>query len=1125
MGFFKKHILATPWQLLRLFIPFTGILPLIVYYLTVFPCVYPGSSAFLTATAAGLCQQDDLAQPIFMLAARGIAALHYGTLPLRLNLFCAACGAVAVSLFYLITARLVFIFACEDPGGAMAALPPRLRDAGDSDDTNAKQESSFAINSDGSVSIPFSVLAHNRRVSHAAVLGGIGAALTLAFCAPFWLASTRLYPYTFDLMLLFMIINLLISYDQSEHLFSLFLSVFLLTACSVESPLFLLLLPIGGICLLRALILNEQVTASRILGAILVGFSGTIVAVVVLWKAAAQCSAIATPALRPILRVFTTTLAGELSQWVPSFGWSYIFMQLLFPTAIALFVFFHAFKKRTPLLFLLQLVLIALLVPSLLNLRISLWGIARMTSKIPILSYAIIALFVGLMIAVWHLMREMFQEKADEDLDYYEYRDNPSVCRVGSLLCWPLLLLTLVVPFRSFTDIDPREGTFADAVADKIYGELGSRDWVVNSQLFRHHLMIRAQRDGRNIHFIRTDTDSDTYDPGQLTAYIQKDPSFAPYRYRLLNAADLSPASFIREWLKHETNAYQRVVLFDTPSIWRENGFSAIPTGLFLSGLPKGVPIDTAALLARHLAFLESMRPYLYPAKPDSIQLFADYRLALRHQLAFMANQVGVLLAANKHTEEAYDLFAQSESLAPDNLSLLLNRYHLSANLGVRAASLSELETRLNDFPRRLNTFTLSLKDLQSVSGTLINPDVLEFARKTFWTKTSAYRNLAIHTHALRSDPLVALRDRKRELYQAITQNIDSNTFEDANRQLNLLLDLDEKDGFALVNKAFIAIEQHNLPEAERWMDLAKKSGVKPVELIWHEAAILILNGNLSQARTMLNAALPANPNNIQLWGLLAEILLRLGEYNELENRVYPALRSASSKKDHYLLYMVRGYIYKHNGARDYASARVAFLRALALNKNLTAVREEVLRLDDILDVPAFNEQDAKAVLRKDPEHAFANYLLGMARLRRNELDKAEDLFNRSLENAGNAPAYSGLGAVMFAKGNIVAAEKLTRRSLELDATRLFTWHTLAKTLLAAGRTDEASHALDTVLKGLPDNLDVRLTLIRLRMKQKKYDEAASLVSDLLENEKTLPISIAQQLHPLAQQLSAELSK
>ena len=1123
MGFFKNRMLATPWHLLRLFIPLTGLLPLVVYYETVFPSVYPGTSAFLTASAAGLCQSDDLARPIFMLAARGIAALHYGTLPLRLNLFCAACGALAVSLFYLITARLVFLFACEDPGGAMAALPPRLRDSGD--DTSSKQESSFAVNSDGSVSIPVSVLAHNRRVSHAAVLGGIGAALTLAFCAPFWLASTRLYPYTFDLVLLFMIVNLLISYDQNERLLSLFLGVFLLTACSVESPLFLLLLPVGGLLLLRSLILNEQASTSKILGSLLVGLSGSVMAVAVLWKAAAHCSEIATPTLRAILRVFTATQVSELSLWVPSYGWSYVFMQVLFPTAVALFVFAYAFKKRTPALFFLQLVMTACLVPSLLNFRISPWGLARMISRVPILSYVLIALFVGLMIAVWYLMREMFQEKADEDLDYYEYRDNPSVCRVGSRLCWPLLLLTLVAPFRSFTDIDPSTGTFADAVTDMIYSELGPRDWIVNGHLFQNHLLIRANRDGRSLHFIRTDTDSDTYDANQLTAYIEKDPSFAPYRCRLLNAADISPASFISEWLKHETNVCQRVVLFDTPAIWRENGFSAIPTGLFLSGLPTSVPIDTAALLARHRAFLESMRPILYPSKPDTIQLFATDRLDLRRQLAFVANEIGVLLAAHNQAEDSAELFTQSEELAPDNLSLLLNRYHLAANLGVHSSSLTELETRLRDFPRRLNTFTLSLADLQSESGTLINPDVLEYARKAFWTKTSAYRNLAIHTHAIRSDPLATLRDKKRDLYQAISRNLDNNALDDANRQLNLLLDVDEKDHFALINKAYIALEQHNLPEAGLWMDLAKENGVKPEDLIWHEASILILKGELSSARAMLNAELPANPNNIRLWGLLADILLRLGEYNELENRVYPALRSASSKKEHYLLYMVRGFIYKHNGVRDYATARSAFLQALALNKNLTAVSEEILKLDDILDVPAFDEQDAKAVLRKDPEHAFANYLLGMARLQRNELDKAEDLFKRSLEKAGNAPAYAGLGAVMLAKGDLAAAEKLTRRSLELDKTRLFAWHTLAKTLLAENRTDEAWLALETVVKGMPDNLDVRLTLIRLRMKQKKFEEAASLASDLLDNKEALPPPIAQQLRPLVQQLSAELSK
>ena len=91
MGFFKRHFLATPWHLIRFFIPFIGGLTFVVYYLTVFPCVYPGHSAFLTAASAGLCQPDDLAHPIFMIVARRVAALHYVTLPLRLNLFCSAC--------------------------------------------------------------------------------------------------------------------------------------------------------------------------------------------------------------------------------------------------------------------------------------------------------------------------------------------------------------------------------------------------------------------------------------------------------------------------------------------------------------------------------------------------------------------------------------------------------------------------------------------------------------------------------------------------------------------------------------------------------------------------------------------------------------------------------------------------------------------------------------------------------------------------------------------------------------------------------------------------------------------------------------------------------------------------
>ncbi len=1122
MGYIKRQFFSTPWHLIRFFVPLTALAPFAVYYLTVFTHVYPGAPAFLTATAANLCQSNDLANPLFLLVARAVADLHVGTLPLRLNLLCAVCGSLAVSLFYLFTSRLVFICACEDPGGAMAALPPRLRDT--AEDTRNKEESSFALNSDGSVSIPPSVLDHNWRVAQAAVLGGLGASVALAFCSPFWLASTRLYPFTFDLMLLFLILNLLISYDQREGLFSLFVAAFLLTSCSLESPLFLLLLPVGGLCLLRSLTLNEQATTYRVLCLVLVGLAGLVVAGAVLWSAAGHCSNIPIPAPRPILRVFVPTVTAEIVKWIPSFGWSRIFVLLLFPSAIALFVFSYSFRQRTPVLFLLQLVLVACLVPSLLNLSFSPWGIARLTTRVPVFSYVTLALFTGLMIAAWYLMRETAKEKIEEDLDFYEYRDNPVVCRIGALLCWPLLLLACAAPLRSFTDIDPREGAFADTVADEIYRELGPREWVVNANLLQHHLMIRAHRDSRSLLFISTDRVSDGYDASELSARILRDPAFERSRWRLLNAADLSPASFLREWLRHETNACQRVVLYNTPEIWRDNGFHAIPTGFFLSGQPRDRPVDVDAVLERHRAFLRQMNPLLFPAQADNNPLFEAYRKSLRLQLARMANELGVLLLANNRAEAAAELYRQSETLAPDNLSLLLNRYHLAANLNVRVDSVADLESRLSQIPKERSTFALTPASVSARGGSLINPDILEYVRKNFWTKGTTFRNLAVSAKSFK-DPLTALRDKKRTLYQTIAKKIDTYDYDDAERQLNLLLDLDEKDHFALCNKALIAIERKNLPEAGLWLDLAKENGVQPATLLWHEASLLILNGKLAEARALLNEALPSRPSEIGLWGLLAEILLRQGEYHELENRVYPALRNASSKGDHYLLHMVRGHLCKHNGPKEYTAARAAFLRALQLNPNLTAVREEVLRLDDALAVPAFSEQDAKIVLRQNPEHAFANYLLGTVRLRRGELDKAEDLFRRSLEKEFNAPACGGLGAVMLAKGDLAAAEKLTLRALETDGSRISARHTLAEIQLAKGSLDEASRTLDTVIASRPADLDVRLTLIRLRMRQRRLEEAALLVSELLENEETLPPPVLRQLRPLAAKLSEELSQ
>jgi hypothetical protein len=289
-------------------------------------------------------------------------------------------------------------------------------------------------------SIPEEVIEHNRRAAASAVLGALGAAATLAFCGPFWFSATRVHPYTFDLMLFFLIPNLIISYDQKGRLFTLLLSVFLLACCSVESALFLLLAPFGVLMLYRAMKLNEQFTMGRVLFCIIAGLAGGILAICILWNAAAHCVAIPIPAPRPILAVFLQSVTSDISTWIPSYGWSRIFVLFLLPLVIGVYVFAYSFRIRQTLIFTLQLLLILLLAPTLINIDASPWGIYRLISRVPVYSYVIVAAMIGLLIASLHMMREMYKEKIDEDLDFYEYRDNPIVCRIGSIICWPLLL-------------------------------------------------------------------------------------------------------------------------------------------------------------------------------------------------------------------------------------------------------------------------------------------------------------------------------------------------------------------------------------------------------------------------------------------------------------------------------------------------------------------------------------------------------------------------------------------------------------------------------------------------------------------------------------------------------------
>jgi tetratricopeptide (TPR) repeat protein len=216
--------------------------------------------------------------------------------------------------------------------------------------------------------------------------------------------------------------------------------------------------------------------------------------------------------------------------------------------------------------------------------------------------------------------------------------------------------------------------------------------------------------------------------------------------------------------------------------------------------------------------------------------------------------------------------------------------------------------------------------------------------------------------------------------------------------------------------------------------------------------------------------------------------------------------------------------------------ARTAFLDALGLNPSLTAVREELLKIDDLLAVPTFSEADAKAMLRLIPDHAFANYLLGRARLDRGAYGQAEDLFKRSLEKKTNVPAAVGLAALWIEqsaskpkgeneKVKLAQAESLLRAALKQEETNAFARQTLIKLLISKGASDEAYQLIQPLLKAQPDDIDLRLTYIRIRMQQGKLEEASQLVSDLLDKEYKLSPPAQARLRLLAKQLSEAITQ
>jgi len=1064
-----------------------GLVALVVYLLTISRGAYPGPSAALTASAAGLIPEHLSNHPCWSLVTRGLAQVSPVALPLRLNVFSALCGAAAVALLGVLVSRLIFC-AAREHADDLEYLLPTLEAA--------------RVNP--------GVAEHNRRASFAALLGGWVAALALAFSVPFWSACTRLDYQPFDLLLLLVILHLVGYYVSTNRLGLALAAALLCGAGCVESEIFVPFAAALFILLPIHLVRCDQPWERTVLAVLLaVGIGAGLGVLLLIPTQTAPLAGLA--GFRHLVAALLRTHYQALVYSLPHTGWVWIVLLAFAPAAAALPSARASFSRRDNLVRVVMhlLFMIATLL-CLFNAPFSPWGLARESGYLPVVPYLAVAAMAGYLAAYWSLLGAPDDAAEDQEIAL-----SLSIRRwLGACVGWPLLILVCAFPLINLREANGRLGAFADAVARDALAQFGGRDWIASSGgLLDCHLLLAAHAQGRALRLLPLAAGSDQPRMRQLQAWIDAEPAFDGQRERLRTAAGFGMQTFLAEWLRSNASAEKKLAVVGTSAVWRRAGWQPIPIGFGYSGTPQAEPLRGADLLKRNRDFWARMEATLAPAAgiPPPLERL---RRALRQQIGRAANDLGVLLQDQGWNEEACEAYRTARCLDTENLSALINQYFL-AESGVHAdektALANALSARLSQHPPPLISIIDACGEIRNTAALAVEGRAWSLHGQPALARVDLDRALTLNPGSTNTEMQLAA------LF--LTQG-DTNGSE---RVYRALLAANPADTSALIGLATVALVGGRTNDARRWLDQARAAGATPDALLLCNASLLLQTDKMDEAIAALHAVTDKHPDNIEAWSLLADALLRRNAFTEIEQRVLPAMIKAAGKNDHVLIHVLRAQLLCHKAPVDFAAARNSYLRALALRPDLASVRNDLLALDLRSANTAYMETDASSVLRAEPDDAFANYLLAAALLERNELPRAEQFFRRSLAMRRTPEALNDFAELLRRQKRFAEAEKNVREALAQSPQFYLAWDTLGGILLDAGNPGAAAQAIEQALALCDTDARLYLSLARIRLAQGRSDEARRALREISARFPSVPDSVKTEIAALEQKLSASL--
>ncbi len=966
----------------------------LLYALTLAPGVSAGLPTTEACRALGLLPGHLALSPLWLTLAKGAAHLPLLAPPIWLNLLSAACGTLSVAWLFRLARRLLIELARGIPS---FRLIPSNTDGSLPDD---------AAPADWQEEEDADTVSRQQRV---ASFGAALAALAFACSAPAWIASTTLRPQAFQILILLATGDLLASYFFTGQIRAGVAAAFLLGVGTVETELFLPVLPLAAFVLLAGSIRFGQISESFFLTALIAGLAGALANALLFllhtrWADGVSLS-LALSNLANLARHHPQAL---IHAW-PRAVWPFVAAQTLLPLAFAT-VSLRCCTTLTDEVTrwkwnVANLLVTLYAVACLMNAPRTAWSLARAGSHLPLFSFLCLAFAVGALAAFWlHHAYALFpRHTADEDGE--EGSAHRLLRPLGFALCGLLGLVSLRTLHTNFDDADNRRSDQLGELCSLLLEQAGDVGCILSDGTLDLSLLAHVGLSGRQVALLPDAPPNEPSQRGPRLRLIQT--SQAPHDAPAPNA----PA-FVAAWLRANPDRLREVVAVGNPRFWQRSGYRVFPNGLVYTGLPSDAPAPDPAVLLEANAHTWSR---LHPLVADIPTLRPERRNArtrVREAASRSANELGLLLESLGAPDQAAAAYAEALLFDGSNLPADLNRLVLELR---RAPPVSR-----PPLVRQLETLAT-------------RPAFAE----TFAAQLVRYGGLAPQKPDTFLPALLQACSAPGDAPPAWALLL-------ANRWLRP----------AEQPPALPALIAQTAPAA------LTPGSAEPADPKLAQALQEILQGNDQQAEKFLRLLVMRKPEHLSAWALLAELLTRKSQFREVGERVIPAMQAAANGTNSVLLELVRGNYLARPGSPDRVEARDCFTRAIDLQPALSQAHDALLNIDlQLGDAPAL-ERHALAALASLPDHAKANALLGGLRLAQKRLDEAESLLRRSLKTQHSPGALNDLAELLRQRNDLAAAERFARQAVNRAPDFPQAWSTLGEILHQKGETPAAISAL-----------------------------------------------------------------